>query len=69
VAAVVQSVDFSQAGPALAPELTNWLAPQLSRVKMPRQIDFRADLPREPKGKLFKRPLRDEYCNAEAVKA
>jgi acyl-CoA synthetase (AMP-forming)/AMP-acid ligase II len=61
VVAVVQPVDMAQAGPDLADELTQWLAPQLSRVKMPRQIDFRADLPREPTGKLFKRLLRDEY--------
>jgi acyl-CoA synthetase (AMP-forming)/AMP-acid ligase II len=61
VVAVVQPADFGQAGPALADELSAWLIPQLSRVKMPRQIDFRAELPREPTGKLFKRVLRDEY--------
>ncbi len=61
VVAVVQPADFASAGPALADELTQWLTPQLSRVKMPRQIDFRAELPREPTGKLFKRLLRDEY--------
>jgi acyl-CoA synthetase (AMP-forming)/AMP-acid ligase II len=61
VVAVVQPVDMAGAGPALADELLAWLAPQLSRVKMPRQIDFRAELPREPTGKLFKRLLRDEY--------
>jgi long-chain acyl-CoA synthetase len=61
VVAVVQPADFAAAGPALAEELTAWLAPQLSRVKLPRQIDFRAELPREPTGKLFKRLLRDEY--------
>ena len=64
VVAVVQPADFASAGPALADELTQWLAPQLSRVKMPRQIDFRAELPREPTGKLFKRLLRDEYRTA-----
>ena len=61
VVAVVQPVDMAAAGPALADELIQWLGPQLSRVKMPRQIDFRPDLPREPTGKLFKRLLRDEY--------
>jgi long-chain acyl-CoA synthetase len=66
VVAVVQPAHFSDAGPALAAELQAWLAPQLSRVKMPRQIDFRADLPREPTGKLFKRLLRDEYKAAAA---
>jgi long-chain acyl-CoA synthetase len=67
VIAIVQPADFSQAGAALAQELTAWLAPQLSRVKMPRQIDFRAELPREPTGKLFKRLLRDEYRDAATV--
>ncbi|SMC57431.1 acyl-CoA synthetase [Novosphingobium sp. B1] len=64
VVAVVQPRDMAEAGPALAAELTEWLGPQLSRVKMPRQIDFRAELPREPTGKLFKRLLRDEYKQA-----
>ncbi len=67
VVAVVQPADYAEAGPALADELTQWLTPQLSRVKMPRQIDFRPDLPREPTGKLFKRLLRDEYKAAAAA--
>ncbi len=61
VVAVVQPLDMADAGPALAEELLAYLAPQLSRVKMPRQIDFRAELPRELTGKLYKRHLRDEY--------
>ncbi|WP_338467606.1 acyl-CoA synthetase [Novosphingobium sp. ZN18A2] len=64
VVAVIQPADISEAGPALAEELTAWLGPQLSRVKLPRQIDFREELPREPTGKLFKRLLRDEYKKA-----
>ncbi|MFM5918615.1 MAG: AMP-binding enzyme, partial [Novosphingobium sp.] len=61
VVAVVQPMDMADAGPAFADELTAYLAPQLSRVKMPRQIDFREQLPRELTGKLYKRLLRDEY--------
>ncbi|MBN8499849.1 MAG: acyl-CoA synthetase, partial [Sphingomonadales bacterium] len=61
VVAVVQPLDFAGAGPALVNELTEFLSGQLSRVKMPRQIDFRAELPRELTGKLYKRLLRDEY--------
>jgi acyl-CoA synthetase (AMP-forming)/AMP-acid ligase II len=64
VVAVVMPKDMAQAGPELAAELSQWLAPQLSRIKTPRQIDFRAELPREPTGKLFKRKLRDEYLAA-----
>jgi long-chain acyl-CoA synthetase len=61
VVAVVQPKNMAQAGAALAEEIAAWLGPQLSRVKMPRQIDFREELPREPTGKLLKRKLRDEY--------
>ncbi|MEO0031322.1 MAG: hypothetical protein RIS94_1080 [Pseudomonadota bacterium] len=61
VVAVVQPADMAEAGPALSEELLGWLAPRLSRLKIPRQIDFRAELPREPTGKLFKRLLREEY--------
>ncbi|MFM5955039.1 MAG: acyl-CoA synthetase [Novosphingobium sp.] len=64
VVAVVQPLDMAQAGPDLAAELTEYLGGQLSRVKMPRQIDFREQLPRELTGKLYKRLLRDEYKEA-----
>jgi len=64
VVAVVQPLDMAQAGPELAAELTDYLSGQLSRVKMPRQIDFRETLPRELTGKLYKRLLRDEYKEA-----
>jgi acyl-CoA synthetase (AMP-forming)/AMP-acid ligase II len=64
IVAVVQPKNMQDAGPGLAQEITEWLGPQLSRVKLPRQIDFRAGLPREPTGKLFKRKLRDEYREA-----
>ncbi len=64
VVAVVQPVDMADAGPALADELMDYLANELSRVKMPRQIDFREQLPRELTGKLYKRLLRDEYKSA-----
>jgi acyl-CoA synthetase (AMP-forming)/AMP-acid ligase II len=37
----------------------------LARCKW--SVDFRADLPRHPTGKLLKRVLRDEYAQARAV--
>ena len=64
VVAVVQPVNMADAGPVLADELKDYLAKELSRVKMPRQIDFREALPRELTGKLYKRLLRDEYKSA-----
>ena len=66
VVAVVQPLDMAQAGPELADELLAYLAPQLSRIKMPRQIDFMEQLPREATGKLYKRHLRDAYWAAAA---
>ncbi|MGL5838327.1 MAG: acyl-CoA synthetase [Sphingorhabdus sp.] len=61
VVAVVQPLDPAQAGDELAEELKAYLRPNLSGIKMPRQIDFRDELPRHATGKLYKRLLRDEY--------
>lgn len=62
VVAVVQPVDMADAGEALEAELRAFLAPSLSKIKMPRLFDFRPELPREANGKLYKRELRDEYA-------
>jgi fatty-acyl-CoA synthase len=62
VVAVVQPRDMADAGPALEAELRAFLAPSLSKIKMPRLFDFRPELPREANGKLYKRELRDEYA-------
>ena len=61
VVAVVQPLDWANAGEELAEELKAYLRQSLSGVKMPRQIDFREELPRHATGKLYKRLLRDEY--------
>ena len=53
----------------LEQELRDFLAPQLSRVKMPRRFEFRAELPREANGKLYKRELRDEFAARAGVEA
>lgn len=62
VVAVIQPVEMGDAGEALEQELRDFLAADLSRIKMPKQFDFRPDLPREANGKLYKRELRDEYA-------
>ena len=69
VVAVIQPLDWADAGPALAEELLAYLAPQLSRIKLPRQIDFMEQLPREATGKLYKRHLRDAYWAAAKATA
>jgi long-chain acyl-CoA synthetase len=61
VVAVVQPLNMADAGEELADELKAYLRGSLSGVKMPRQIDFREELPRHATGKLYKRLLRDEY--------
>jgi acyl-CoA synthetase (AMP-forming)/AMP-acid ligase II len=49
---------------ALARELIAFCRDQLADVKCPRSVDFRAELPRHPTGKLYKRLLKDEYWAA-----
>jgi long-chain acyl-CoA synthetase len=61
VKAVVQPVDMTAAGPALAEELMAFCRANLSHIKCPRSIDFEAELPRHPTGKLYKRLLKDRY--------
>jgi len=46
---------------ALAVELIAYCRQSLSRQKVPRSIEFEAELPRLPTGKLYKRLLRDRY--------
>jgi long-chain acyl-CoA synthetase len=57
----VQPRDMAQAGPELAAEIIAFCRAQLAHFKCPRSVDFRAELPRHPTGKLYKRLLRDEY--------
>ena len=61
VKAVVQPMPGISPGPDLAEELMLFCSQSLSRQKVPRSIDFEAELPRLPTGKLYKRLLRDRY--------
>jgi long-chain acyl-CoA synthetase len=54
------------ASPQTAEELIAFCGQHLSRQKVPRSIDFEAELPRTPTGKLFKRLLRDRYWGDRA---
>lgn len=59
LAAVVQP----QPGAALtAEQVIEWLKPQIARMKVPRVVEFRDELPREDTGKLFKRRLKEEFA-------
>jgi long-chain acyl-CoA synthetase len=61
VVAVIQPMDQEGDQTALAAELMAFARANLSHVKAPRRIDFMAELPRHPTGKLYKRLIRDAY--------
>ena len=61
VKAVVQPIPGVDSDDALAQELIAFCGEHLSRQKVPRTVDFDAELPRLPTGKLYKRVLRDRY--------
>ncbi len=61
VHAVVQPLHAGAGGPDLERELLAFCRDHLSHYKCPRAIDFDAELPRQPTGKLYKRLLRDRY--------
>jgi acyl-CoA synthetase (AMP-forming)/AMP-acid ligase II len=60
VKAVVQPLSMDDAGPDLERELIAYCREHLADVKCPRSVDFRAELPRHPTGKLYKRLVMDE---------
>ncbi len=61
VIAVVQLVDMTDANDILRDALMVYAREKLSGIKVPRRIDFVAELPRHDTGKLYKRLLRDRY--------
>jgi fatty-acyl-CoA synthase len=61
VKAVVQLAEGAQAGPALEQALIAYCRETLASYKCPRSIDFDANLPRHPTGKLYKKSIRDRY--------
>ena len=61
VAAVVQPEDGVAPGPELSASILASLEGRLARMKWPKRIEFIAEMPRDPSGKLLKRRLRDPY--------
>ena len=61
VKAVVQLGEPGDAGPGLEAELLEWCRERLAGYKVPRSVDFDAQLPRLDTGKLYKQVLRDRY--------
>ncbi len=61
VHAVVQPASMDGAGAELERELLAFCKEHLAHYKCPKAIDFQAELPRQPTGKLYKRLIRDRY--------
>ncbi|RBM21985.1 acyl-CoA synthetase [Prauserella sp. PE36] len=61
VKAVVQLAGGATGGPDLEAELLAYCRAELATYKCPRTVDFVAELPRDPNGKLYKRLLRERY--------
>ena len=68
VVAVIQPMDWADAGDDLRAELMAYARQHLSHVKSPRVIDFMAELPRHATGKLYKRLIRDAYWAKDGPK-
>ena len=66
VKAVVQPDRMTDAGAELEAELVAFCRGRLAATKIPRSVDFAADLPRHPTGKLYKRLLKDRYWGRRA---
>jgi long-chain acyl-CoA synthetase len=67
IKAVVQPAEGVAAGEGLAAEILASLDGRLARMKWPKTIDFVAELPRDPSGKLLKRRLRAPYWEGRAA--
>ena len=61
VKAVVQTVEGVAGSAELEQRLIDYCREHLAQQKCPRSVDFQAELPRLPTGKLYKRLLRDRY--------
>jgi len=61
VKAAVEPAPGAEAGEELAHQILDHCAGRLARFKIPKSVDFVAEMPRDPNGKLYKRKLRDPY--------
>jgi long-chain acyl-CoA synthetase len=65
VKAVVELKDGIEGTPALAAEIKEFARERLASYKLPRSIDFVAELPRHDNGKLYRKKLRELYVSEE----
>jgi len=66
VKAVVQPMSMADVGPELEAELIAFARSKIAHLKCPKSVDFLAELPRHPTGKLYKRLLKDQYWPARS---
>src|SRR5262245_8214807 len=64
VKAVIEPAAGVPGDDRLRAEILAFCADRLARYKTPRTLDFIAEMPRDPNGKLYKRKLRDPYWAA-----
>jgi acyl-CoA synthetase (AMP-forming)/AMP-acid ligase II len=65
VKAVVQPINFADAGPELEEDIIQYCREHIAHIKCPRSVDFEKELPRHPTGKLYKRLLKDRYWKTD----
>jgi long-chain acyl-CoA synthetase len=65
VQAVVEPMHWGDATDEVAIELLEWAKERLSKIKVPRALDFTEKLPRMDNGKLYKRHLVEDYKKRE----
>jgi len=65
VKAVIEPAPGHEPSDELAAELLHYAREHLAHYMAPRSIDFIAEMPRLPTGKLYKRILRDAYWQGE----
>lgn len=68
VKAVVQAAEGIEPNAALGEELMTYVRDHIAHYMCPRSIDFEAELPRLPTGKLYKRLLKDRYWGKKDTK-
>lgn len=66
VKAVVQLAPGLVAGASMESEIIDYCLARLAKFKCPRSVDFVAELPRLPSGKLLRRNLADRYAENES---
>jgi long-chain acyl-CoA synthetase len=69
VKAFVQPAPGAAPGPELEREIIEFVRARIARFKAPRSVEFVADLPRTPTGKLVKHELKRRYLADTAPRA